>query len=269
MQKKGMNSADVAMLPEGHGWLLVEFGGDSEEEADNKAKRLMEDLKGKDNAPSMSLLEHEDQEKKIWELRESGLGATAHVPGMPSTWPGWEDSAVAPENVGDYLRDLRKLMDNYDYEGAFYGHFGQGCLHMRIDFDLITHEGIEKYRRFVGDAADLVIKYGGSLSGEHGDGQARAELLPKMFGSEIVRAFQEFKAIWDPSNKMNPGKVVNPNPITSNLRLGTDYRPMEPKTHFNFPDDGGQLLPRDAALRRRRQVPAGSTATGSCVRASW
>ncbi len=241
MKKKGMNSADVAMLPEGGGWLLVEFGADSKEEADNKAKRLMEDLKGKDNAPTMSLLKHEDQEKKIWELRESGLGATAHVPGMPSTWPGWEDSAVAPEHVGDYLRELRDLMNDYDYEGAFYGHFGQGCLHMRIDFDLMTHDGIEKYRRFVGDAADLVIKYGGSLSGEHGDGQARAELLPKMFGSEIVHAFQEFKAIWDPNNKMNPGKIVNPNPITSNLRLGTDYRPMEPKTHFNFPDDAGSF----------------------------
>ncbi len=241
MKKKGMNSEDVSMLPDGHGWLLVEFGGDTEEEADGKAHALMDHLKSDDNCPSMELLEKPEQTAKIWEIRESGLGATAHVPGMPSTWPGWEDSAVPPNKVGDYLRDLRKLMNRYDYDAAFYGHFGQGCLHMRIDFDLMTHDGIEKYRRFVGEAADLVVSYGGSLSGEHGDGQSRAELLPKMFGSELMHAFQEFKDIWDPHNKMNPGKIVDPNPITSNLRLGTNYRPMEPKTHFNFPDDGGSF----------------------------
>jgi FAD/FMN-containing dehydrogenase/Fe-S oxidoreductase len=241
MKKKGLNLADLKMLTKGGGWLLVEFGGDSIEEAEAKAKKLMEHLKKQDNAPHMELLDKPEQTQKIWEIRESGLGATAHVPDMPDTWPGWEDSAVPPDQVGGYLRDLRKLMEKYDYDASFYGHFGQGCLHMRIDFDLVTHDGIEKYRSFVGEAADLVLSYGGSLSGEHGDGQARAELLPKMFGSEIVHAFQEFKAIWDPQNKMNPGKIVDPNPITSNLRLGSDYRPIEPKTHFQYPEDSGSF----------------------------
>ncbi len=241
MQKKGMNLQDLQMLTKGEGWLLVEFGGETIDEAESKAKKLMDHLKSLDNPPSMELLDKPGQTQKIWEIRESGLGATAHVPGMPDTWPGWEDSAVPPDQVGAYLRDLRKLLEKYGYEASFYGHFGQGCLHMRIDFDMVTHDGIEQYRSFVGEAADLVVSYGGSLSGEHGDGQARAELLPKMFGPEIVRAFQEFKAIWDPQNKMNPGKIVNPNPITSNLRLGTDYRPIEPKTHFQFPEDSGSF----------------------------
>lgn len=241
MKKKGMNEEDLSMLPEGGGWLLVEFGGDSIDEAEAKAKKLMEHLRSLANPPTMELLDDPKQTDKIWEIRESGLGATAHVPGMPDTWPGWEDSAVPPAKIGAYLRDLRELMNSYGYDASFYGHFGQGCLHMRIDFDMLTRDGIEKYRAFVGDAADLVVKYGGSLSGEHGDGQARAELLPKMYGPEIIRAFQEFKAIWDPQNKMNPGKVIDPNPITSNLRLGTGYRPVEPQTHFQFPEDSGSF----------------------------
>src|SRR4029079_622449 len=122
---------------------------------------------------------------------------------------------------------------------SLYGHFGQGCIHCRVGFDLVTADGIRNYHSFVEEAADLVVSYGGSLSGEHGDGQARAELLPKMFGEELVNAFREFKRIWDPEGKMNPGKVVDPYPITSNLRLGPDYNPPHPHTHFQFPDDEG------------------------------
>jgi Fe-S oxidoreductase len=148
---------------------------------------------------------------------------------------------VTPERVADYLRDLRKLFDRYDYHPALYGHFGQGCIHCRVQFDLVTQAGIEKFRAFLDDAADLVHRYGGSISGEHGDGQAKAELLPKMFGDELVRAFGEFKRIWDPAGKMNPGKVVDPYPITSHLRLGTDYNPSRPKTWFSYPDDNGDF----------------------------
>ncbi len=110
------------------------------------------------------------------------------------TWEGWEDSAVAPEKLGSYLRELRKLMQAYHYRGPLYGHFGHGCVHTRINFDLQTSEGIAKCRKFVEDAADLVVSYGGSLSGEHGDGQARAELLPKMFGPELVQAFSRVQS---------------------------------------------------------------------------
>jgi len=147
-------------------------------------------------------------------VRESGLGATAHVPNKKITWEGWEDAAVPPERLGNYLRDFRKLLERFSYEGDLYGHFGQGCIHTRIDFDLETHEGIKQFRSFLESAADLVLSYGGSLSGEHGDGQSRAWLLPKMFGPELIEAFCEFKSIWDPEWKMNPGKVVDAYDVT-------------------------------------------------------
>src|SRR5206468_242993 len=176
-----------------------------------------------------------------WKIRESGLGATAFVPGKPRTWEGWEDSAVDPKHLGRYLRELRKLMDKYGYVGDLYGHFGQACVHTRNNFDLESADGIAKYRAYIDEAADLCIKYNGSLSGEHGDGQSRAELLPKMFGETLIEAFREFKSIWDPDWKMNPGKVVTPYHPTENLRLGADFKPWMPKTHFQFPDDDGRI----------------------------
>jgi FAD/FMN-containing dehydrogenase/Fe-S oxidoreductase len=253
MDKIGLYPSGVALLPEGHGWLLVEFGGDSVDEAEANAQVLLDALKAKSNAPSMKLMHDPAETEKIWKVREAALAATAHVPGEAAAWPGWEDSAVPPQKLGGYLRDLRQLLDDYDYTASFYGHFGQGCIHMRIDFDLLTQAGIDKYQRFMESAADLVLGYGGSLSGEHGDGQSRAELLPKMFGPDLIEAFREFKAIWDPTNKMNPGKVVEPNPMRSNLRLGTGYHPTEPKTHFSFIDDNSSF-----AQATRRCVGVGA-----------
>lgn len=237
MKAIGLHPNDVALLPPGGGWLLVEFGGETKSEADAKANKLAETLKQKDNAPSVKLFTDQAEEKLIWTVRESGLGATAHVPNKQITWEGWEDAAVPPERLGAYLRDFRKLLEKYSYQGDLYGHFGQGCVHTRIDFDLETQEGITIFHRFLSDAADLVVSYGGSLSGEHGDGQSKAEFLPKMFGPELVRAFGEFKAIWDPRGKMNPGKIVAPFLPTENLRIGTDYNPPQPITHFQFPKD--------------------------------
>ena len=148
---------------------------------------------------------------------------------------------MPPDKLGNYLRDLRKLLDKYEYGASFYGHFGQGCLHTRIDFELDTKDGIEKFRSFINEAADLVVHYGGSLSGEHGDGQARAEFTPKMFGNELIEAFREFKSIWDPDWKMNPGKMVNAYRVDENFRQGTNYNPLPVKTHFQFPDDEGSF----------------------------
>ena len=256
MKKRGMHPDDISMLPEGKGWLLVEFGGDSKDEADAKARKLMDELKVKDNPPSMKLFDDREEEKKLWEVRESGLGATAFVPGKRDFWPGWEDSAVPPDKVGPYLRELKKLFHKHGYDASVYGHFGQGCIHCRIPFDLYTAEGLKNYRSFVDEAADLVVSFGGSLSGEHGDGQARAELLPKMYGAQIMRAFSQYKAIFDPKNKMNPGKLIHADPILTNLRLGTDYNPQEPETYFQFPDDRNQLRARHATLRRRWQMSA-------------
>jgi ferredoxin len=156
-------------------------------------------------------------------------------------WEGWEDSAVPPERMGDYLRDLRALYERYGYEGSFYGHFGEGCLHTRTSFDLESEPGIAAFRDFLGEAAELVVGYGGSISGEHGDGQARGELLPLQFGDELCRAFSEVKGAWDPENGMNPGKLADPYPITSNLRHGAGHAPWEPETKFHFPRDGGRF----------------------------
>jgi FAD/FMN-containing dehydrogenase/Fe-S oxidoreductase len=237
MKKMKLHPEDLQLLPDGNGWLLVEFGGQTREESDSAARAAMSAIDRRPDAPSMKMYDDIRQEKLVWKVRESGLGATARVPGEPITWEGWEDSAVPPERLGGYLRDLRRLFDKYGYGCSLYGHFGQGCVHTRIDFDLETAAGIDKYKAFMEDASDLVVSYGGSLSGEHGDGQSKAQFLPKMFGPELVEAFREFKTIWDPDGKMNPGKVVNPYRIDQNLRLGADYRPPDVATHFKYPSD--------------------------------
>jgi FAD/FMN-containing dehydrogenase/Fe-S oxidoreductase len=244
---KGLSAEGLALLPEGGGWLLAEFGALTVPQAEAQAQALMAALGRSSSPPRMRLLSDPKQIKAMWIVRESGLGASSHVPGEPLAWEGWEDAAVAPEKLGAYLRDLRKLLDSYSYRGVMYGHFGHACVHLRINFDFETEEGIRKFRRFVEEAADLVVGYGGSFSGEHGDGQSRAELLPKMFGPELIQAFREFKALWDPEWKMNPGKVVEPYKIDENLRLGANYRPWQPQTHFKFPEDNGSLA--NAALR--------------------
>jgi len=246
-RRKNLCPEALALLPAGGGWLFAEFGANTTEAAESQARQLMAVLGHSPNPPRMVLCVEPEHARKLWEVRESALGATSHVPGEPLGWEGWEDAAVAPEKLGDYLRDLHKLMNAYEYRSAMYGHFGHGCVHMRINFDLQSQDGIAKYRGFVSEAADLVISYGGSLSGEHGDGQSRAELLPRMFGPELVQAFREFKAAWDPDWKMNPGKVVEPYRLDENLRLGAEYRPWKPKTHFKFPEDQGSLA--NATLR--------------------
>jgi FAD/FMN-containing dehydrogenase/Fe-S oxidoreductase len=245
-RKKGINPEGLALLPEGGGWLLVEFGGWTRQEAESRARGLIAALSRGANPPQTRLYSGE-QAKRVWEIRESSLGATSYVPGEPMNWEGWEDAAVSPEKLGGYLRDLRKLMSAFDYKGSLYGHFGHACVHTRVNFDLESKEGIAKFRRFVEEAADLVVSYGGSLSGEHGDGQARAELLPKMFGPELMHAFRKFKSAWDPDWKMNPGKVIEPYKLDENLRLGANYTPWEPKTHFKFLNDNGSIA--QAALR--------------------
>jgi FAD/FMN-containing dehydrogenase/Fe-S oxidoreductase len=238
----GVHQHERSMLPEGGGWLFVEFGGDTKEESDAKARALMADLEKDGVQPSgMKLYDDPAAEQHIWEVREAGLGATAFIPGKEDTYEGWEDSAVPPERLGEYLRRLQKLADEYGYESALYGHYGQGCVHARWNFDLVTKPGIQKFRRWLGDASDLVVELGGSISGEHGDGQSKAELLPKMYGDDLVRAFEEFKSIWDPDWKMNPGKVVRPYRVDENLRLGTDYEPWRPKVKFAYPEDHGDF----------------------------
>jgi FAD/FMN-containing dehydrogenase/Fe-S oxidoreductase len=246
-RRKGMNPEGVGQLPEGGGWLMAEFGGDTIAEAEDQAKRMMSALTRSASPPQMRLLTDLAQIKRAWQVRESGLGVVSHVPGEPGAWEGWEDAAVAPEKLGGYLRDLRKLLDNFGYRAVMYGHFGHACVHLRISFDFETKDGVRNFRKFIEEAADLVVSYGGSFSGEHGDGQSRAEMLPKMYGVELVQAFREFKGLWDPDWKMNPGKVVEPYRIDENLRVNPELKMWKPETHFKFPADHGGLA--DAASR--------------------
>ncbi|GAC1638135.1 MAG: FAD-binding and (Fe-S)-binding domain-containing protein [Candidatus Acidiferrum sp.] len=241
IRKKGLLQSEyLPLLPEGSGWLFVEFGADKIEEAEEQARRFLRAMAGRPGVNSKLLLSPHEQ-KKVWSIRESGLGANSYVPGEAPSWEGWEDSAVAPEKLGPYLRELQNLFDKYEYKASMYGHFGHGCVHNRVTFDLATTAGVKKWRAFIEEAADLCVRYGGSLSGEHGDGQARAEFLPKMFGPELVQAFREFKAIWDPGGKMNPGKVVEPYRIDENLRLAVAPKLHGIETHFAFASDGGEF----------------------------
>jgi FAD/FMN-containing dehydrogenase/Fe-S oxidoreductase len=243
VKKKGDENASLAILPRGPAFLLVEFGGDSKQDADAQARRMMQHVKSLGSAAPVDMKLYDDpkQEEMIWKVREGGLGSTAWVPGHPDTWPGWEDSAVPVAAVPQYLRALRKLFQKYDYNPSLYGHMGQGCVHCRVEFDLYTTPGIEKYQRFMNEAVELVVSFGGVASGEHGDGQARGQFLPRMFGPDLFEAFKEFKRIWDPANRMNTGKVIDlEGPalgITDNLRIGADYNPPQPPTHFAYPAD--------------------------------
>jgi FAD/FMN-containing dehydrogenase/Fe-S oxidoreductase len=247
MRAAGLHSENLALLPQGGGWLLAEFGGATREETERTARGATAGLQSGADAPSTRLFLGKDEQSRIWKVRESALGASARVPGKPPAWEGWEDSAVSPEKLGAYLRDLRRLLEKHGYRGDFYGHFGQGCVHTRTDFDLVTPAGIRRFRAFLQEAADLVVRYGGSLSGEHGDGQSRAELLPRMFGPELVTAFREFKAIWDPLGKMNPGKVVDAYGVDENLRLPALGPERPERTRFQFPQDRGNFS--EAVLR--------------------
>jgi FAD/FMN-containing dehydrogenase/Fe-S oxidoreductase len=236
-REKHLAPEALGKLPVGSGWLMVQFHGDDHDEVTRRAQGLIDDVCSGQAPPHVAYLEKPAVEDELWKVREGGLGATAYPPNGRPTHEGWEDAAVDPERLGAYLRQFRELLSEFGYASAsLYGHFGQGCVHTRIPFDLTTAGGISAYRAFAERAARLVASYGGSLSGEHGDGQARGELLSVMFGETIIAAFGELKAAFDPAGRMNPGKVVHPYKLDENLRKGTGYRPVEPATHFAYPD---------------------------------
>ncbi|PYQ66439.1 MAG: FAD-binding oxidoreductase [Acidobacteria bacterium] len=262
MERIGLFPENRRLLPDGRGWLLVEMGAAEPAEALAAAERLVKSATSRAGRVSARIFDRREEAARIWQIRQAALGATAHVPGSALTWEGWEDAAVSPAKLGAYLRDLRSLLDRYGYSGDLYGHFGQGCVHTRTDFDLATRQGIAKFRAFIDDAADLVIAHGGSLSGEHGDGQSRAELLPKMFGPELVGAFREFKAIWDPEGLMNPGKIVDPYRADENLRQDRGpLRNVLPKPAFAYANDAGDFsraLQRCVGVGECRRVKGGT-----------
>jgi FAD/FMN-containing dehydrogenase/Fe-S oxidoreductase len=239
MREEGNHLESLQSFPEGDSWLLVQFSGDDEDDVDRQVHELLGALGRDPDDRGVALSEDPEREQRMLRAREAGLGVTARPPDGRETWEGWEDSAVPPERLGDYLRDLKKLFADFDYDHpSLYGHFGQGCVHTRIPFQLRTAEGVAAFRDFLHKAADLVVSYGGSLSGEHGDGQARGELLPKMFGERLAGAFGELKALLDPDGRMNPGKVVDPHPSDGQLRLGPLWRPRDDSdARFGYPDD--------------------------------
>ncbi|MCL6091333.1 MAG: FAD-binding oxidoreductase [Actinobacteria bacterium] len=235
-----LNAQGLALLPEGDGWLLAELGGESEDEARAAARALVAGLpKG---VIWKDVISAGDQ-RALWAVRESALGATAMRVDGKHNYEGWEDAAVPPQRLAEYLRGVSALWAEHGYSGAWYGHFGQGCVHTRNNFDFRTREGLAQYRRYVTAAAELVVSLGGSLSGEHGDGQSRGELLEVMYGPELVGAFGEFKRLWDPDGLMNPGKVVDANPLDSNVRYFTMHeRPGLRPTGYAFAADDGSLM---------------------------
>ncbi len=242
LRERRLKLDDLQLLPEGKAWLMIEFGGDTAEEAIQKAKAL----RGR-------VVTDRGEMGRLWAIRETGASATSlNLKGTPGPDPivGWEDAAVDPLRLGDYLREFRRLVDRHGYRTSLYGHFGDGCIHARITFELRTPEGLARWRAFLAEAAALVVKYGGSLSGEHGDGQARAEFLPAMYGPELMRAFREFKRIWDPGNRMNPGKLINADGpvirVDENLRLGPQYKPVTLQTRLAFRSDVGDGFGRAA-----------------------
>ena len=246
LRKKGFTSAGMGELPEGETFVLIEYGGETQEETDAKGREIRERLEQLDHAPQIKEYDDEQHQSDIWEIRKQAIGST-RIPQEHAGLAGWEDAAVDPARLPDYLRDYQALLDRYGYRGVLFGHFGQGCIHNRLDLDILTRPGIDTFRAFLDDAVELVLRHGGVPSGEHGEGQLRAEFLERTFGPELVRAFEEFKTLFDPDWAMNPGKVVRPRSPVDDLRLGTEYHPADLETHFSFPEDGFDFA--DAANR--------------------
>ncbi|MGW0187121.1 FAD-linked oxidase C-terminal domain-containing protein [Streptomyces sp. NPDC003362] len=234
--------AAATVLPGGGAWLFVETGGETEAQARARAEAV---VRAADVVDSLIVTDPAGQ-RALWRVREDASGTATRMPDGSEAWPGWEDCAVPPARLGAYLRDFRALLTAHGLRGTPYGHFGDGCIHVRIDFDLLTGPGVARFRRFSEELADLVVAHGGSLSGEHGDGQARAELLPRMYGTEMVKLFERAKGVWDPDDLLNPGMLVRPARLDDNLRFAPlPRRPVD--VAFGYPADGGDF---SAAVRR-------------------
>ncbi len=251
-------------LPDGGTWLFVELSGSDVTDAASRAQQVVRAV----GATPHCILTDAAQQRALWRLREEGSGISTRMADGSEAWPGWEDAAVPPAQLGAYLRRFHTLLSSHGLRGITYGHFGEGCIHVRIDFDLVSSAGIAVYRRFLTEGAELVAEYGGSVSGEHGDGQARAELLPLMYSPQAMSLLERFKGIWDPSDRMNPGIIVRPYRADENLRFAA-LPQRELLTVFSYPhDDGvfGQALRRCVGIGKcRNKSGAGGTAAGAVM----
>ncbi|MFC9057198.1 FAD-binding and (Fe-S)-binding domain-containing protein [Streptomyces sp. NPDC057074] len=209
----------VLGLPQGRAWLFVDLDGDDPASVRAQADRLLARLTENGRLVQGRAAADPAERASLWRVREDGAGLSSRPASGGESWPGWEDSAVAPERLADYLADLRELLAEHELTGIMYGHFGAGCMHIRITYDLRSEEGREVFRRFTHRAALLVVRHGGSLSGEHGDGRARSELLPLMYSAELMAAFSECRRLWDPTGILNPGSMTDPDPMDAHLAL--------------------------------------------------
>ncbi|MER7012637.1 FAD-binding and (Fe-S)-binding domain-containing protein [Saccharopolyspora sp. NPDC000359] len=236
-------SPALPLLPGGRSWLLVESGGADRGEAEAAAEAIIRAMG--ERAESVV---HTDPARlaALWKIREEGSGYSTRMAGS-ERWSGWEDAAVPPEQLGSYLREFDALLARFGRRGVTYGHYGDGCIHVRIDFDLLSRPGTAEYRSFLEAAADLVVAHGGSVSGEHGDGQARSALLSRMYPPEVIRAFERFKAAFDPHELLNPGQIVHPRPVDADVRPLVAPARIPTRTALALHADSGDLA---AATRR-------------------
>jgi len=246
LKAKGFGSVGMEELPAGNTFVLIEYGGESQSDTDAAGQNVVRKLESMPNTPDIRQYDDEQHQADIWEIRRGAIGST-RIPQQHGGLVGWEDAAVDPSRLSGYLRDYQALVDRYGYHTVLFGHFGQGCIHNRLDLDIKTADGIRTFSRFLDDAVSLVLEYGGSLSGEHGDGRLKGPFLARMFGPDVVEAFEQFKAIFDPGNYMNPGRVVHSDSPVEDLRLGVHYNPPVLATNFSFPEDGFNFA--DAANR--------------------
>jgi FAD/FMN-containing dehydrogenase/Fe-S oxidoreductase len=226
-------------LPEGVAWLLVEFGADAVDAAVASARAVAAEVR----RPNLVVADPAHR-AALWRVREAGAGLATRLPDGAQAWPGWEDATVPPSRLGSYLRGFADLLAEHGRRGAVYGHFGEGCVHVRIDADLASPTGRRDFRRLMEQAAELTVSHGGSLCGEHGDGRARGELLNRMYPPAVLRVFEQFKAIFDPDGLLNPGVLVDPRPLDADLRPG---RERAVPVSLALRADGGSLA---AATRR-------------------
>jgi FAD/FMN-containing dehydrogenase/Fe-S oxidoreductase len=229
----------VAQLPQGAAWLLVEFGADDPGGAVAAAQAAAAEA----GRPHLVVADPAHR-AALWRIREAGAGLVTRPADGTQAWPGWEDATVPPDRLGSYLRGFADLLTEYGRHGSVYGHMGEGCVHVRLDADLLTPAGRRDFRRLLVQAADLVVAHGGSLCGEHGDGRARSELLPRMYSREVLDLFARFKDVFDPDRLLNPGVLVDPRPLDADLRPG---RERQVPVNLALTHDGGSLA---AATRR-------------------
>jgi FAD/FMN-containing dehydrogenase/Fe-S oxidoreductase len=254
----------VPDLPGGQAWLMVEVAGDDLAEVRDRATRLTAAA----GALDARIVEDPVVAAPLWRIREDGAGLAGRAPSGRPGYGGWEDAAVPPTRIGAYLRDFDALVTRHGLSAMPYGHLGDGCVHVRLDFPLDRPGGPAAFRAFLEDAADLVVGYGGSLSGEHGDGRARSELLPRMYSPAAINLFRRIKHTFDPAGLLNPGNLVDPDPVDTNIRVAS-ARPVRQKLALAYHADHGdfnQAVHRCTGVGKCR---ADNTGTGGVMCPSY